>query len=71
MRDLVTSVEIMQKLTDDEKVVLKSALDLRKGELDKMQKKSEKLGLIKQAEDFKRLYIAVDVLRAKIATDDE
>lgn len=61
----------MQKLTDDEKVVLKSALDLRKGELDKMQKKSEKLGLIKQAEDFKRLYIAVDVLRAKIATDDE
>lgn len=60
----------MLNLTNDEKTVLKSALDLRKTELAKLQKKSEKLGLIKQAEDFKRLYIAVDVLRAKVAEED-
>lgn len=60
----------MLNLTNDEKTVLKSALDLRKTELAKLQKKSEKLGLVKQAEDFKRLYIAVDVLRAKVAEED-
>lgn len=55
----------MKKLTDEEKAIIARALHAHSGELSKLMKKAEKLG-IKEAGDLKMYLLEVESLRHKV-----
>lgn len=58
----------MRTLTDDEKKIIRVALDAHKDDVKRLMKNAEKLGL-KAVEQLKLTFIAIDVLQADLIED--
>lgn len=54
-------------LVDKEKGILCEAIDVYKDEIKKLMKKCEKLGLEKEAEEFKETFLGLEALRIKLS----
>ena len=56
-----------KEFTNEQMGIIGDALDLYKGEVIKLMKKSDKLGLSEEVETFKKKFLEVEAIRNKVS----